>query len=180
MAVVWEDVRPSDVHVIYGATRPAGGAWTVPQLLSRTTRTSHTPVVAIGADGVIAAAWQTWNGHDYAIAADTGRARTRFGASGILPPGHTAGRIDGALGVAVDARGTAYVAYSAAYRTGVSALTAIRPAGAARWRRAPLGSAGVDQPQVAIAAGPSGDATALWVRADDGQALVDESELSGR
>ncbi len=165
MAVVWEDVRPTDVHVIYGATRSAGGAWTAPQLLSRTTRTSHAPEVAVGADGIVAAAWQSWNGHDWVIAAATGRAGARFGAPAVLPPGHTAGRIDGALGVAVDARGTAYVAYSAAYRAGVLALTAVRPAGATGWRRAPLGSAGVDQPQVAIAAGPSRDATALWVRA---------------
>jgi hypothetical protein len=134
---------------VYAATRPAGGAWSAPVLLSTPGISSTVATLALGADGRVAAVWT--EGTD--ILAATRTPTGGWATAAPIPSSGGTSKIDGAF--APDGRLTVvWQANSGGIRG------AVRPAGGSWSAVATIASAGV---QPVLAVDRHGEATVAWI-----------------
>ncbi|ADB48861.1 PKD domain-containing protein [Conexibacter woesei] len=162
---VWYQ-RLNGPYVIYGATRPAGGAWTSPQLLTRNSPTA--PSLAVAPDGTATAAWKAVDGSGNVIESSShkpglGWEQTTVAATGVSnsPPY-----------VAVDRDGNAAIVYFRDVAGTYAVHLVERPAGGTWTAPAMLSAPGRDAVEPRVAFDSEGRAVAVWRRKNDFNHIV--------
>jgi hypothetical protein len=160
---IWQSWNGA-THVIEASRRPAGGAWSAPQVLSAVGQDAELPQVALDASGGAVAAWVRHTGSSDVVqaasqpAGGTWRAAQDLSAEDAHPPQ-----------LAVDQAGDAVVVWA---RTAGIVRAAERPAGGAWGAPRDLSLASQDASDPDVAMGPSGSAVAVWERFDGSNYIV--------
>lgn len=159
---------------IQAAARPRGGSFGPPQFLSSSTQDSDSPHVAIDPQGNAVAVWSVnlTNNRIQAAFRPAGD-NTTFGTLQTLSAG---GAFAYDSAVSMDDQGNAH----AIWARGLLIETSMRPAGPSSSfgpvQTLSAGGSGAYAYEPAIAAGPNGNAVALWTRFDGADLFVQAAE----
>jgi hypothetical protein len=153
--------------VVQSATRPAGGIWSAPVNLSPVNQDAWSPRVALDPHGGATVVWEEEKSS--AIQSATRPAGGSWSAPVTLSaPGVWAGRPQ----VAVDSQGNATAVWERDNPKGILIQSASRPVGGSWSAPVNLSKPGRNVQEAQIAAGPQGDATAIWARSDGRDLIV--------
>jgi len=171
---VWQQIRGGN-DAILAVTRPAGGAWSAPAVLSAPGQNARGPQVALDQFGDAVAVWQRSNGHHLIVQSATLPAHGSWSRPvNVSGPGRSAGGAQ----VAVDQAGGAVAVWSRSEgrRRVVQSARLDRS-----WSR-PVDlsrSAIAYAPQVEV--DPSGNAVAVWTRRSGARYIIQSaSRRAGR
>jgi hypothetical protein len=164
---VWERRLGGRTFVIQSATRPAGGSWSASVDISAVGRAGSSFHVALDPQGSVTAVWE-------AESKGTIQSATRPAGGNWSAPVDisAAGAFAHAPQVAVDSEGNATAVWERYNPQGTQIQSATRPAGGSWSAPANLFEPRriADRPQVAV--DPHGNATAIWLRSDGNDLLV--------
>jgi hypothetical protein len=167
---VWDRFDGSN-EIVQAAVRPAAtGAWQTPQDLSSAGQNAIVPRLSVDGQGDAVAVWQRFDGTHAIVQAAARQADAGFGAAQDLS---AAGQDAFQPDVALDRQGDAIAIWERSDGTNFIVQTATRTAADAAWQTPQAVSAAGQnafEPQVAVDG--QGDATAIWVRADGKNDIV--------
>jgi hypothetical protein len=153
---VWEQGE-----AVEASSRPAGGSWSAPAMLSAPGDKTISPQVAIAANGASVAVWDRVSGGEYFVEAATGSALT--GAwSGHRAVSSTAGVAPSLVRVASDAAGDAEAVWLHAEASETAVEAASHAAGSGAWASAKTLSKGAEAMKLDIGEAADGYAVAVW------------------
>jgi hypothetical protein len=171
---VWMGYNGSNT-IIQSSTKPFGGIWqATPDNLSQISQDARSPQIAVGANGNATAVWVRYDGNNWIVQSST----KPFGGIWQATPNNLSqiGQDASEPQIAVDASGNAtavWVRYNGSNRIIQSST---KPFGGI-WQATPDNLSQISQdarsPQIAV--GANGNATAVWVRYDGNNWIVQSS-----
>jgi hypothetical protein len=164
-AAVWRS--DGGATVVKAALRPAGGAWSVPQDLSRPGAQVRVPQVAFDAAGDVVAVWERGSGNGLAVQQST-RVAAGTWSSWTAPQTLSTTTPASAPQVAVAPDGDTAVVWQRNYGVGNQVVQAAVRSGTGGAFSAPadISGSGQDALAPAVAVDPDGNVVAAWARGD--------------
>lgn len=173
VTVLWYQATAGGVNRVFAASRPAGGAWSTPELLS-VNDWAAIPAVTVADDGTVLAAWYARNPSlrnvaEVGVRAPDGTWTVRADVDG----GTEAGGNVSSPAVAIRRDGEMTVAWPRTINTWLRIQTITRAAGGATWTEpATLTADGRNAAEPRIGYAPDGVLHAVWRRRTDVNYIV--------
>jgi hypothetical protein len=165
---IWKRSNGSN-EVIQAAVKPAGESWEKPATLSAAGEEAFTPQIAVDPAGDVIAAWTRSNGSNDVVQAAVKPAGGAWGKPANLS---AAGQEASEPHVAVDTAGDATIVWRRFDGSDYIVQAAVKPAGEPWGNPANLSAAGQEASTPQVAVNSAGDATAVWVRYDGSNHIV--------
>jgi len=172
VAWVWYD---GTNNIVQASTKPFGGSWQVaPDNLSQPGRDAEGSRIAVDSSGNATVVWDRYDGTNNIVQAST----KLYGGSWQATPDNLSqpGQDADGSSVAVDSSGNATAVWVRYDGTNLIAQASTKPFGGS-WQVIPdnLSQPGQDVGSVNIAVDSSGNATAIWIRSDGTNNIVQAS-----
>ena len=148
---------------IEAATRPPGGTFGGPQLLSAAGQSASEPQLALDPQGSAVAVWRRDDGANFRVEAATRPPAGFFGAPQLLS---AAGQNAFEPQLALDAQGNAVAIWTRSDGANFRVEASARPPGGTFGVPQLLSAAGEDALEQQVAIDPQGNAVAIWLRSD--------------